>query len=239
MAKKEKKSGKPQSTSTETDSGGGGALRTFLLIFLAIDAGFLLFVGLYFGLAHLAGYSGKDILGKGDQELSSPAKQTPSIPEPGGADGNGDNQADSTPTANVETSAPEETQVPQAESSGNLGDYHVEIKDAKLAQDYEGKPAIIITYSWTNNSEETTSAAVALIEEAFQDGVQLESAIVSDSNVYNSENYMKEIRPGITLDVQTAYILTSDTSTVEFEVSEFMSFSDGIVTKNFDLSALS
>jgi len=234
MAKKEKKPGKPQSTPTKTDSGGGGALRTFLLIFLAIDAGFLLFVGLYFGLAHLAGYSGKDVLNKGGQELSSPA-QSPSASAPDSAD----SQTDSTPTANTETTAPEETQAPQSGSSGNLGDYHVEIKDAKHAQDYEGKPAIIITYSWTNNSEETTSAAVALIERAFQDGVELETAIVGDSDVYNSENYMKEIRPGITLDVQLAYILASETSTVECEVSELISFSNEVVTKNFDPSSLS
>ena len=37
----------------------------------------------------------------------------------------------------------------------NLGDYIVEIKSATVTQDYDGNPAVIITYSWTNNSGET------------------------------------------------------------------------------------
>ncbi len=139
----------------------------------------------------------------------------------------------------IETAAPEKTKAPQAEGSGDLGDYHVEIKGAALAQDYDGNPAIVVTYSWTNNSEETTSAMSSLMEKAFQDGVQLESAIIGDDSVCDSESSMKEIRPGTTLDVQQAYILTSDTSTVEFEISEFISFSDDVITKNFDPSSLS
>ena len=38
-----------------------------------------------------------------------------------------------------------------------LGDYTVEIKSATITQDYAGDPAVVIDYSWTNNSSETTS----------------------------------------------------------------------------------
>lgn len=122
--------------------------------------------------------------------------------------------------------------------SGDLGDYHVEIKGAQLAEDYEGNPAIIVTYSWTNNSDDTTSAMVSTSEKAFQDGVQLDTAIIMDSDVYDSGNSMKDVRPGTTLDIQCAFLLTSETSVVEFEIAEWISFSDDMVTMDFDPSAL-
>ncbi|MCI9649316.1 DUF5067 domain-containing protein [Oscillibacter sp.] len=118
--------------------------------------------------------------------------------------------------------------------SGDLGDYRVEIKGAELTEDYEGKPVIVITYAWTNNGEDTTSAMVAVAEKAFQDGVQLERALVMNDEVYDSGAGMKEVRPGTTLDIQCAYELTSETSTVEFEITEWISFSDGVVTMDFE-----
>lgn len=123
------------------------------------------------------------------------------------------------------------------EGSGDLGDYHVEIKGASIVKDYEDNPAIVVTYAWTNNSEDTTSASTAMYAKAFQDGVQLDSAWV-DSDEYDGGADMKEVRPGTTIDVQDAFELTSETSTVEFEISEFFG-SDDIVTTNFEPANLS
>lgn len=100
--------------------------------------------------------------------------------------------------------------------------------------DYEGNPAIVITYSWTNNSEDTTSAMVAMHEKAFQDGVGLDTAIILDSAVYDSDAGMKDVRPGTTIDVQCAFSLTNEASVVEFEISELISFSNDRVVMNFD-----
>lgn len=118
--------------------------------------------------------------------------------------------------------------------SGDLGDSYVEIKSADLTTDYEGNPAIIITYSWTNNSDETTSAMVSTSEKAFQDGVELDTALIlSDS--YDSSASMKDVRPGSTIDVQCAFVLSNQTSNVEFELSELFSFSKNApkVVKDF------
>ena len=123
-------------------------------------------------------------------------------------------------------------------SSGNLGDYHVEIKNALLGEDYEGNPALIITYSWTNNSDETTSAMSEFVEQAFQQGVEMDRATVRSSDIYNSDAYTKDIRPGTALDVQCAYVLTSPTAEVEFEVREFLGRSDTVVSRSFDPSNL-
>ncbi len=140
----------------------------------------------------------------------------------------------------VADSAPNES-VPEEEpsNSGDLGDYHVEIKGAALAKDYQGNPAIIITCSWTNNSEDTTSALTSVAGRAFQDGVQLENAMIMDSDIYDSGASMKEVRPGTAIDIQCAYVLTSETSIVEFEMTEFISFSDDMVSMDFDPADLS
>lgn len=118
--------------------------------------------------------------------------------------------------------------------SGDLGSFYVEITSADLTTDYEGNPAIIITYSWTNNSDETTSAMVSISEKAFQDGVELDTAFIM-SDDYDSSASMKDVRPGSTIDVQCAYTLSNQASEIEFELSELFSFSNNApkVIKNF------
>lgn len=125
--------------------------------------------------------------------------------------------------------------VPAGQQTGGavtVGDYAVEIKDAFKTTDYEGKAAIVITYTWTNNSDDTTSAMVSLMEKAFQDGVQLESAILYDVDGYDPSPYMMEIRPGVSLDVQQAFVMKSN-SPIEVEVSDLFGFADP-ATKTFD-----
>jgi len=142
---------------------------------------------------------------------------------------------------------PQETQevqdTPEPEVSSNiatLGDYEVEIKFAVLTEDYEGNPAIAITYSWTNNSEDTTSAMVAVSCSAFQDGVGLETAIIMDDSVYDSDSFMTEVRPGTTIDVQAAFVLSNTTSVVEVEIGEWLTFDSDppIAYMEFDPAAL-
>ena len=158
--------------------------------------------------------------GSSSQTPVAPSEAAESTPEPA-----------SEPTENDQAGG-------KAVGSGDLGDYHAEIKGAALAKDYEGNPAIVITYEWTNNSDDTTSAMVAVTGKAFQDGVQLETAIIMGDDSYDSGTSMKEVRPGTTVDIQCAYVLTSETSTVEFELTEWISFSDDMVTMDFDPASL-
>ena len=71
---------------------------------------------------------------------------------------------------------------------------------------------------------------------AFQDGVQLEAAFIADRSIYDYSTSAKDIRPGTTIVVQCAFTLTSETSNVEFELSELFSFSDDIVSMDFNLN---
>lgn len=119
----------------------------------------------------------------------------------------------------------------------SLGDYEVEIKSCRLAEDYEGKPIAIITYGFTNNSENPSSFYISLEDEVFQNGIGLNKCYVADKSAkYDDSNMSKEIKKGSTLDVEVAYILNDTTTDLEVEVSELISFSDKKVTKTFKIS---
>ena len=120
--------------------------------------------------------------------------------------------------------------------AGNLGSYYVEIQSARIGKDYEGSPVIFVTYSFTNNSEEAQSFMFAISDIAYQDGIQLETAIVIDDDQYDSGASLLEIKTGATLTVECAYVLRNTTSPVEIEVTELLSFSNEKLTKTFEIA---
>jgi hypothetical protein len=126
----------------------------------------------------------------------------------------------------------------KASDSGKIGEYSVVIESARLSKDYEGKKAVVVKYKFTNGSDKATSFATALIGKTFQDGVQLEDAMLSDDKQYNAENYMKEIKKGASLEVECPYKLSNDKSKVEVEVSKVISMDDEKLEKTFDITAL-
>ena len=117
------------------------------------------------------------------------------------------------------------------EDEGDLGDFHVKYIESTVTKDYDGNDALIVHYEFTNNSEETTHAAAAIYVEAFQDGVQLDIPFMMDD--YGGDNEWKDIRPGTTIDVYSAFELTS-TSTVEIEFTEYLSFSNAMITAEYN-----
>ena len=129
----------------------------------------------------------------------------------------------------------EETPPP---SSGSLGDYDAAIKQAVLSADSEGNPAIIITYSWTNNGTESASAMMKMLEKAFQNGVQLTAAVMGEDSGYSLESRTQEVPPGTTVEIPCAFKLNSDSDPVEFELSELFSPSGDILARTYDLSVL-
>ena len=131
----------------------------------------------------------------------------------------------------AEEEAVEEEPVEEAveEKAAPKSHYEVTIDGYELAEDYEGKPSIIITYSWVNNSDKTISALVALSDKVFQNGVQLESTVVLDPEV-DTNAAMSDVKPGYGNTYQFAYVL-SDDSDVTVEVSELISFDESLLAE--------
>lgn len=120
-----------------------------------------------------------------------------------------------------EATAPEPEPEPEPVST----DYEVSIAGVKLGKDYEGKDCAIVTYTFTNNSDDTISFATAFYPQVFQNGVECDTAITMDG--IENDNYLTDIRPGTTVDVDIAYEL-QDTSDIEIEVKELFSFDNKI-----------
>lgn len=132
-------------------------------------------------------------------------------------------ESSSSDSATSETAAEGDTYQQATDS-----DYTVTIDSCKQTKDYQGKAAVNITYTWTNNSDKATSFMVSVIDKAFQDGVELETAILSGSS---DSNVSKEIKPGKSLKVTQAFKLDSKTQPVTVECSEMFSFNDALLAK--------
>lgn len=104
----------------------------------------------------------------------------------------------------------------------------VSIGEGMVVSDYEGNPALAVKFTWTNNSDEATSFMVAAMAKAYQDGVQLDTAIYMGDDI--DTDTMKDIKPGITQDVWQVFELTSE-SPVEIEVEEWLGDSGILASK--------
>lgn len=87
----------------------------------------------------------------------------------------------------------------------------------EMISDYEGNPAILIHFNYTNNSDQSAMAQSYFYPQLFQNGVECEMAILSDSPEAYS-NLIKEIQPGTTLEVGFPYTLQDTTNPVDLEV---------------------
>lgn len=123
-----------------------------------------------------------------------------------------------------------------SDGSTDLGDYEIVIESCRLADDYEGKPIVIVKYKFSNNGDDPACFAWTFEDHAFQDGVGLnECYFADDSANYSSDNQTKEIKKGASIYVEVAYILNDTTTDVEIEVSEYISLSDKKLTKTFSI----
>lgn len=133
-------------------------------------------------------------------------------------------------TTTAEDVAEETEQTTQVEnepvglpSEGDVGAYHVALTGHAFNTDYDGNNIVVVTYDFTNNSEETISPLVGVYIQAFQDGIELEHGFVMDTTVCDVGIEQKDIKPGATLTgCQTCFVLTGE-SPVEIEVSDIFS----------------
>lgn len=116
--------------------------------------------------------------------------------------------------------------------SGNtLGDYTCDVVSSEICKDWEGKDAVLITYSFTNNSQDAVSFDVALDASPYQDGIGLETAILDDE----TDLVDVDIKPGVTKEVKKAYLLRNTTSNIEIEITEFFSFNNDKIVVTVEL----
>lgn len=115
--------------------------------------------------------------------------------------------------------------------TGKIGKYNITIKESKVVQNGD-KNILIVTYVFTNNSDDSKAFMYAVTDKLFQNGVELGTVYSSwgMEDEYNFDNKSKEIKPGVSLDVQCAYELNDTTTDVEVEITEWISLDDKKLT---------
>lgn len=125
------------------------------------------------------------------------------------------------------------------QNDGVIGDYVVTIKGAKVVKStYNNEDILVVTYSYTNNSDKPKAFSYSVSPTAFQNGVEIKEVWTKYGieDEYDFDNQSKEIQPGITLDVQEAYKLSDTTSTVTVEVTEWITLKDDKLTYTIELT---
>ena len=106
------------------------------------------------------------------------------------------------------TKTEQQEETPAASDTATVGDFEVSIGDAAIVtDDFTGEEALLVNFQFTNNSDENASALINLLSQAFQDGVQLEAAIISSED-FDSGSESLEVQPGGTHDFQRVFTMT-------------------------------
>ena len=143
-----------------------------------------------------------------------------------GLAGCGNSNATSTSTSDAQKEDQKKSEEKQPEK------YEVTICSLTKITAYNVDPAAKITFNFTNNSDETVAFMSSVRVEAYQDGQQLEVAVITNGDV-NYESTTKKIKTGTSLDVEQAYKLISS-SDVEVEVYPLIG-KDKLAAQTFSL----
>ncbi|WP_110208685.1 DUF5067 domain-containing protein [Nocardioides daejeonensis] len=114
-------------------------------------------------------------------------------------------------------------------------EFEITIDGARQVVDFDGKPALLVDFTFTNNSGKAKDFMFAADVTVFQDGKELKDAFLRD-NSPEMENIMKKIKPGQTIKVQEAYELRGKTE-VTVEVTDLFSTEDKeIASRTFQVT---
>ncbi|HDA9545102.1 TPA: DUF5067 domain-containing protein, partial [Listeria innocua] len=126
----------------------------------------------------------------------------------GGTEDKASTEKTKTETAKAETKEKKKT------DPNTLGDYKVEILSSEVVKDYAGSDAIAVKTKFTNNSKENTSFMVAIDQQVFQNGTQLETTVSADGGMGGVD---KDVQPGATLEITDYYKLQDTQNKVDVE----------------------
>lgn len=115
----------------------------------------------------------------------------------------------------------------------NLGNVDVLIANAQTETNYAGEPCLSVEYILVNNSTENQNFETCVMEQAFQNGVELDSSIISLDDDFDTS--FKDVQPGYSITVKQSYVLPNTTDPVTVEVKGFLSSSNNKGSKIFTL----
>lgn len=132
----------------------------------------------------------------------------------------------STWTVELQQTSSTPSAAPSAQEAAT-SDFDVTIEGSSFASDYEGKPVIVVSFGFTNNSDEAANFMFSIDAQAFQAGIELDDMVVGVDGI-DSSLAMADIQPGVTVTIQQPFLLR-DNSDVTVEARELMSFTDALL----------
>ncbi|OJG75772.1 hypothetical protein RV12_GL000111 [Enterococcus quebecensis] len=122
-------------------------------------------------------------------------------------------------------------------ATAKVGDFTVTIyNDYEVMKLYDEMEIIVITYDFTNNSDENQTFNTAIYDKAFQGGIRIERSYLA--GIFNRKKFKGsrvEILPGTTITLQKAYKLRDSTSPVTIEIENYDYDHKEKLTKEFNL----
>ena len=106
----------------------------------------------------------------------------------------------------------------------DIGDCHIKYLKHEIVENMAGDKCVAIYYEFTNNSDENKAFNYVTGEKLFQNGVELETSLFHVNDT--SKESGSEIKPGITITVCSGHVLRDETTDIEVEMGEWISFDD-------------
>lgn len=122
---------------------------------------------------------------------------------------------------------PEEAPIPDDNTiCVTVSDCYIQYIGHEIVENMSGDTCLAVYYEFTNNSSENELFSCIVDDTAFQSGIEMEHSMFH----VNEESKLrdKEIQPGTTVTVCSAYVLR-DMSDVEIQFTEWLSFDGKIL----------
>lgn len=120
-----------------------------------------------------------------------------------------------------EKKEPESEEEPITEFS--YGDKYVKYLRHEISENSMGEEVLIVYYEFTNNDDDNASFDDSFSDSCFQNGVELEHSMFHAND--QTKNSNREIQPGTTVEVASAFDIGDSRDTVTLEVEPWISFS--------------
>lgn len=141
----------------------------------------------------------------------------------------------------VATKAGKESEVKETESETEeptteftYGKMTVKYLRHEITENEMGENVLIVYYEFTNNSNDNQAFIYSFADACFQDGVQLDDSLFHANE--QTRNADREIQPGTTIEVASAFDIGDSKDTVTLEVEPWVSFtSNKLLTLELEL----
>lgn len=124
----------------------------------------------------------------------------------------------------------------KVKGDGLIGPYRITIDSCFITKNSTlDRDIIVINYTFTNNSKEQVIVNQAVIDQAYQNNLKLEHCFFFEEDEEQKKKQLDYVNTGESIQVSTAYYLTSASIPVEVKIQGNTAYTNSIVARTFNL----